>query len=257
MLGRIYSFLNRTSGKLSLVLNSCFAGFWMGILTRGDFHSIDERKCNRSRQWVSEAHNNSGFFEWENTAVNKYFRDCKRIMVIAAGGGREVLALHKAGYGVDGFECNGRLVEFANRLFKEEKLDLKMGLVPRDHGPNNGKIYDGTIVGWGAYMLIQGRKARVRLLKSLRQQVRDGSPILLSFFARSNTENARYEKISLAIANAIRRSLFREPLEEGDRLDSNFRHLFTPEEIAAELSEGGFRLADFGRDGYPHAVGIA
>ena len=41
---------------------------------------------------------------------------CKRLLVAGAGGGREVLALYKSGYEVDGFECHPELVALANTM---------------------------------------------------------------------------------------------------------------------------------------------
>ena len=47
-------------------------------------------------------------------------------MVVGGGGGREVLALRRLGYEVDGFECDPGLVACANELLAAGRsLDLK------------------------------------------------------------------------------------------------------------------------------------
>ena len=172
-----------------------------------------------------------------------------------AGGGREILALRQLGYDAVGFECNARLVSFANRLLSGEGVGGEVLPAPRDGvAPGLGN-YDGVIVGWGAYMLIRGRAARVEFLRSLRRHVPDDAPILLSFFTRS--EDQTFFKLSAAVGNVLRRLLGRERLELGDGLAPNYVHCFTEGEVALELAEAGFELVSYQTDGYGRAIGAA
>jgi len=252
---RIYSFSWKILRKLYVLIDACFVGFCLGILNRETLHLIDQSYYDNTKMYHDEAYNRGGLWSWEKEALNTYFQTCRYLLVAGVGGGREVLALHPLGYEVDGFECNPRLVEGANALLKKEGLMPSIQLAPRDGCPDATKIYDGIVVGWGAYMLIQGRKHRIAFLQQLRKQTREGSPVLLSFFYRSGTE--RRFKVIAAIGNVMRWLLRRERLQRGDDLVPNCVHSFTREEIASELCEGGFQFVFYSTAGYGHAVGIA
>src|SRR5918995_505614 len=244
------------------VAKACFVGLWLGVLTRERLHAIDEEFYTRTRNrsdrpdYHDLEYNRSGLWEWEERALTEHFAECESLMLIGAGGGREVLALLRLGYQVDGSESHPALVAAANDLLREEGFDTSVGLVQRDESPHTNTTYDGIIVGWGAYMLVQSRRQRIALLKQLRVQTQDQGPILLSFYWRSGTPSASY-KISASLANMIRRIIHREPIDVGDWLAPAYVHYFTQDEIASELSEGGFRLVHYSTAEYGHAVGIA
>jgi hypothetical protein len=177
------------------------------------------------------------------------------MLVAGAGGGREVLALCQMGHEVDGFECHPELAAFANGLMQAENLSAKIDLVPRDECLDNNFVYDGLIVGWGAYMLIQGSQKRIAFLQKLRNKVSPGSPVLVSFFHR--TEGAHRFKVSAAVGNGLRWVLRRSRIEVGDSLAPNYVHFFTQEELHAELRKAGFELVFYDTKEYGHAVAVA
>jgi len=244
------------------VAKACFVGFWLGVLTRERMHAIDEefytRTRNRTRQpnYHDKEYNRRGLWAWEERVLTEHFAECDRLILIGAGGGREVLALLRLGYQIDGFESHPALVAAANSLLQEEGFDTSVGLVQRDESPNTKTTYDGIIVGWGAYMLVQSRRHRITLLKQLRALTHRQCPILLSFYWRSGSPSASY-KMSAFLANMIRRTTNREPIDVGDWLAPAYVHFFTRDEIASELSEGGFLLVHYSTAEYGHAVGIA
>ncbi len=246
--------------KLSDLSRACFAGFWLGVLKRENVDLTNMFAYDKMDMYRQDEYNRSGLFRWEERAINKYFQRCKLLLVAGAGGGREVLALSRSGYDADGFECNPDLVERANELIKKEGINSNIQLIPPDQCLDSTKIYDGIIVGWGVYMHIQGRRQRVAFLKRLRSQTREQTPILLSFYFRS--ESPLYFRVVAAIGNIIRLVLRRDCLEIGDTFlyisDFNqYIHCFTKKEIDSELREGGFQLEFYGTDEYGHAVGIA
>ena len=77
----------------------------------------------------------SGLFEWEKPIIEKHFSNAKSILLIAAGGGREVLALIKMGFEVDSYECNTKLIEYGNELLQRNKIDTKIKYLPRNSVP--------------------------------------------------------------------------------------------------------------------------
>ncbi len=126
-----------------------------------------------------------------------------------------------------------------------------------EYVPEQFGIYDGMIVGNGAYMHIIGGESRIRFLEQCRTHIKNGGPILLSFFI--NRENSGYRNIVLRFAK-ISRTLLRnqDTLEFGDSLKyAGFCHLFSRQEIIDELNKAGFELVYFSEDEYPHALGKA
>jgi hypothetical protein len=260
----VYSLLRASYIFVKLVINShallrgLFSGIWLGLLRHETLLKINRFYYSRTKKYKDFSYNKSGLWAWERAIIARYFRNCKRLLLIGAGGGREILALRRLGYEVDGFECNSELVGVANALLNEEGLSSSVRFAPPDMCPN-GKasrpIYDGLIVGWGAYMLIRGHDKRVAVLRKMRAQVHAGAPLLISFFCRSS--KTKQFLVSTAVGNSLRRVLGRENIEVGDALEPEYVHYFTQEEITGELRDAGFMLEYYTEVPYGHAVGIA
>ncbi len=250
-----YRFFKGVTWRMLMFLKSCLVGFWLGVFSQRTLHFIDEIYYNTNEIYGSEDHNHRGLFAWEKQVIHDYFKPSQRILLLGAGGGREIAALRSLGYEIDGFECNPQLVERANRLLKKANLVPDVRWAPRDQSPQESKKYDALIIGWGVYTLIAGKQQRIKLLKQLRDQIREEGPLLLSFFHRQNPD--WQFKVVVAIGNISRRLLGREHLDLGDVIDPNYQHYFTREEILAELTEGGFNLQHYSTQDYGHAVGIA
>jgi len=251
---RLYFRSRKGLQQLVAFLEAVFEGIWLGVLDRKALQRIDEHCYDGWSKYHDEAYNRQGLFAWEEEAVKTYFADCRRLLVAAAGGGREVLSLGKAGYDVDAFECHADLAEIANRLLREEGLSCEVEVVPRDECIGGTRSYDGLIAGWGAYMLIQGRDRRVAFLCSLHRRVPPRAPLLLSFYHRQ--PGPRRFKVIASVGNLLRWILRRRRLELGDALAPNYVHYFTKEEIAFELRQAGFALVFYNAEEYGHAVAL-
>ena len=255
VVARTYLASRRALRRLFVVLQASFDGLWLGSLSRRTLHLVDDQYYKGERQYTDEGYNRGGLWQWEKAVVDEFFTGQRKVVVYGAGGGRELLALARLGHDVDGFECNPRLVEFGNRFLAAEGRPERIALAPRDAWPATSGTYDGVIVGWGSYMLIQGRPQRVAFLRHAHSHMRPGSPILLSFFARSG-DNVHF-RIVTTLANLVRRGRRRAPVEMGDALLPNYVHCFTREEVEAELREGGFDMVHFEIGEYGLAVGRA
>jgi hypothetical protein len=231
---------------------AAFVGAWLGLLDAEQLSRLDEHYYAGQEVFRNDAHNLRGLFAWEQQAVARHFQDRRSIVVAAVGGGREAIALQRLGYQVDSFESHPRLVDAANALLARESLHANVKLAPRDHCPSLDGPYDGAIVGWGAYALIHGRERRVGFLRELADELTGGSPLLLSFFARSS--QAWYFTTAAQLANVIRRLRGAARVELGDDLSPNFVHHFTREELERELGEAGFRLFEYSATPYGHGV---
>lgn len=239
-------------------LNAVGCGVSLGLLNRDELDRVDEFYYNTVEQYCDDDYNRSGLWGWEQRAFAQFFAKCRRMIVVSAGGGREVLALLKQGIIAHGFECNAKLVANANRLLVAEGFSEGVHQCARGTWPNivgdESSPYDGAILGWGAYSLIQGRAHRIALLRDAHRQLKNGDPLLLSFLHRNGRE--RRFRVTTQIGNAFRRLRRVDLLDEGDDLRPNFIHYFTEHELHDELEQGGFRLVHFSSIGYGHAVGL-
>lgn len=238
-------------------LEPAFTGAWLGLASRELLYGIDEQHYRRAGRYYDPAHNLGGLFDWEQEAVRDWFADRKRITVVGAGAGREVIALARMGHEVDGFECNAALVEAGARLMAGEDGRAKLELLGREQLPGNA--CDALIMGWSSYMLIPGRNLRVATLRHLHTLLPVDAPLLVSFYSRGGHE-PRFQRIA-RVANRIRNVLRRPEVEVGDDLAPNYVHWFTRAEIEAELEAGGFRMVAFqpqrgGATGSGYAVGL-
>jgi hypothetical protein len=224
-------------------LDAAWSGLWLGAMRREDLLDVDTAYYLELDRYRTEEHNRYGLFDWEEESLREYFPLRGRLLVTAAGGGREVLALSARGYDVDGFECNPGLVDYATELLSRDAPTASVRHLPADRAPAGGGPYDGAIVGWVSYMLVPGRARRVAFLRELRALLADGAPILLSFFTREPAA-PRYRVVA-AVARVVRRLRGGEPIELGDDLTPNYVHPFIEEEVVRELVEGGFRMARF------------
>jgi hypothetical protein len=259
---RAFLWSRAQEGRLIRVMQSVSTGFWLGFLSPSDLDAVDDAYyvgVNGKRagpiDYSSNEYNKQGLFDWERRAIEAHFPIGGSIAVMAAGGGREVLALRHLSCRVDGWDCQPDFVVAANELLVAEGFEPSVTVAPRNAVPAGADMYDGLVIGWGAYTLIRGRDRRVALLRELRARVETGSPMLLSFFTRGPANV--HLRIATAVGNLVRRVLGRERLDLGDYLEPNFVHGFVEDEIADELAAGGFELKSFVAAPYGHAVAVA
>jgi hypothetical protein len=239
------------------VQTAVFDGIALGLFDRPLLHAIDELKYDAAARYFEEDYNRSGLTLWELQALERSFPRHGRLLLLAAGAGRELLALTRLGYEVDASEPHPGLVRRANELLAADGSTARVQAAPRDALPEDAiGPYDGLIIGWGAFSLIQGRDRRIALLRALRDRARPGAPLLLSFLCRPR--GSRRFKLTATIGNALRRVRIRaEPVELGDGLSYEFMHHFTREEIEQDLRSAGFEPVFYSPRPYGHAVGTA
>jgi hypothetical protein len=229
-------------------LDAILTGFWLGVMGEKSLDFSDRLYYNHNNHYTDDKYNLSGLFEWEKVAIEKYFTNAKSILLIAAGGGREVLALSNMGFEVDSYECNAYLIEYGNALLKKNKIENKIKYLKKNSVPNEIKKYDGIIIGWGAYSLIRGNKKRLSFLASLYPFLHEKTPLMISFLFTG--EKRKKEKIIKNVSNFFRVFSKRDKTESGDRLVPDFVHYFTEEEIKSELIQSKFRVIGFNNVDY-------
>ena len=234
-------------------------GLWLGALNREALHEIDTAYYERQGMYLDEGYNRSGLSDWEQSCVQSHFPAGGRVIVTGAGAGREVLALLNAGYDTWGYEVQSRFVDYGNTLLSNSGHERRLHVMARDVWPPAAESCDAVVVGWGSYMLIADRRARIRFLRGARSALPDGGPLLVSFFHMDRHIDglSPYLYRVARYANAVRCFVGGSSLLVGDALVPNYAHYFTRGQLEEELSLSGFALAHYGFDDYGHAVAVA
>jgi hypothetical protein len=256
---KYFDLANRWLNRLVRFTNAMHEGFWLGCLSTDELNAVTAEHFDQSQYYASVEHNVSGFFGWEKSVLDRFFRQGSRVLVAGAGGGREVLALRNAGFDAEGFECSLPLVNASEQIFDRLGESTYVTLCEPDRVPQGPRIYDGLVVGWTVYTHIPTKARRVAFLQALSRRALSNSPLLISFFERQSSSG---DDVLVHRTAGLCRFLLRgrkEPLEVGDRISySRFVRWFTSDEVEAELRTAGFRGAHHGAEGdLGYTVGIA
>jgi len=256
MIIALYFSLERLILYVHNATTALIQGLSLGLLSNEQLEQLTEQRyLRKSARYSDESYLDSGLFLWEREAIRRYFPPAGRILVAAAGAGREMIALADSGFQVNGFDCSVPLVEAGRNALRKHHIDAKLLYAPPSTVPECGGHYDAVLVGFSGYMYIPGRARRIRFLRSLRDLLSPGAPVMVSF-----TEGlpGRRRMWTARIGSAIRKLRRAEPVEEGDWLRAGFQHHFVRQQILSEMSEAGMDLAYYGGGTcYGHAVGLS
>jgi hypothetical protein len=240
--------------KVLRFIHALVQGFWLDVLSKKSLYALTRHYYERGdkNQYKSASWNKKGYLPWEEYVIHRYFKDCKKIMVLGAGGGREVLALLKAGCLVHGYESNPNLVKCANELIEKQWYTTRIQYLAEDMPPQSRGKYNGIILGWGVYSHIKGRETRIRLIKRLSDNMYNNSPLLISFWAISSYPgDFKFKKRVANFFTTIKRS---DKVELGDELSVHFSRIFTKKDIESELAEAGLKMTHYDDREYGNAV---
>jgi hypothetical protein len=251
----LYFFLERLLLWVNNGTTALIQGVSLGLLSNQQLERLTEQRyLNQSARYSEESYVNSGFFLWEREAIRRYFPTGGRILVAAAGAGREIIALAKCGFLVNGFDCCAPLVESGQNELKKHRINAKLDYAPPSTVPGYAGHYDAVLVGFSGYMYIPGRARRIRFLRDLRDFLSPGAPLMVSFV---EGVPGRHRIWTARIGSAVRRLRRAEPIEEGDWLKAGFQHHFVRQQVVSEMSEAGLDLVYYsGGTGDGHAVGL-
>jgi len=219
-----------------------------------DWHEITARAYNRNRSYRDDAYN-ATFYPWEKQAVDRFFPDPPaRVLVGAAGGGRELAWLAGRGYDVAGFDPAVRLAtDVARRVDRSRLLCCEVasyqalldGITAIEaHAP-----YDAIVLGFGSLSHVALPKHREALLRKA-LSLCDKGPLLLSWLS-----NARSPAQLRVRAVLTRLGLARRPARDSYSAHEGFIHGFDYQEIFDLASAAGYRVAAYDdANDFPHAV---
>jgi 2-polyprenyl-3-methyl-5-hydroxy-6-metoxy-1,4-benzoquinol methylase len=255
MIDSLYFLLERSLLFINNGLAACVQGVALGLLSNEQLDRMTAKRYAGSFQSYTEtSYLNSGLFLWEREAIRHYFPPAGRVLVAAAGAGREMIALAKSGYQVDGFDCCRPLLECGQEELRKQEIHAQLDYAPPSSVPQRDREYDAILVGFSGYMYIPGRENRIAFLKDLCSFLHPGAPLLISFMegfpGHRRTWTAR-------IGTAIRKLQGAGPVEEGDSFKRGFQHHFVHKQVQSEMNEAGLDLLHYsGGTCYGNAVGL-
>jgi hypothetical protein len=238
---RLFYFAERVSARVHRLMRAVYAGFWLGLLNDEDIGTIISRFYDGNDLYHSADHNLHGLFPWEVELLRDHFKECRSVVVAAAGGGREMIALAQTGLGVEGFECNPRLVEKCKEFIAQAGVSGRILDAEPDQVPSDLQMFDGAIVGCGALGHITGRAKRIKFLSDLKGHLHRGAPLLLSVGRRPS--GSHYHNWIYQITRTIR-FLRRSDnsFELGDDPLDLYTHRFVRSDVETELQAAGFKI---------------
>lgn len=210
-----------------------------------------------------------GLFTWERALLARPEIPAKgRVLLAAAGGGRELKALIERGYEVTAFEPNPVLREGASAVAAQRPDALVLDGVFADlseavHGRGPlGQLasrapFDLVVLGWGSITHVLSQPERAQLLSSVRR-LAPSAPVITSFFLRPDVGyGGRTEKMRTAL-----RSLFSRmgapnaSLEPGLAYESGggFVYAYSESEVQVLAHAAGYSVALLESSPFPHAL---
>ena len=230
----------------------------LGLLSGEDLVRMTTATYRRDDRYLGEKNVRAGLKDWEAEAIEAHFPRKGKALVLAAGGGREVVALRERGLDVFAADCDRRYVDFMRDFFRRDAYVRRIDLVPPNEAPSGLEDLDAALIGWGGYTHVPSREDRVALLRKLAAMTKPGAPIMISFWAERPPKQGRLDKAVFQAARVLQ-SLTRTRAggpREGDRIavPGIYGYLFSRAEIESEVREAGLRLISYRAKPYGCAV---
>lgn len=263
----LYACADRFFFRFQEAAQNAIGGFFDGALT-------DEEKTELgivlSDYSLRRSSPSRGLWKWEEEWFNKWLpKPPKRLLIGAAGTGREAVALARSGYRIDAFEpatfaarkCAEALGD-KGRVFIGRYEDLNRAVIDSKGSPLAEialESYDAIILGWGSLTHVIDERERERLLQSC-WRLGKNAPILASFWLRSSeismNKSSRVKKYAARLGSIVaafrgnRSQLCREPFA----CSFGFVHSFTRGEIEQLAIATHSRVIWGSNNEYPHAT---
>ncbi len=233
------------ASHLPPVVRSVHSRLWLSVLSSQDLIDLTVSSYNGRSGFEGEEHNSAGLWDWEDAVVREWFCGREKILVAAAGAGREMIALAQSGFSVTGFDAAADLVQTGRRNLAKANVSADLHLAAPCDIPANLEVHDALFVGRGAYHHIPDRHRRIAFLQACGTRLRPESPILIGDF---HTRNSK-------------RPAWLQTREPGDSVAGAFVHYFNEQEVRSEMDEAGFNLLEYRPTPFPgggslaHAIG--
>ena len=183
----LYAHVDKLVSRLVNAYQSTVEAFLSECLTPEEMTSLGIALYNRAPQRYLSME----LFDWEREWFAKRLPAAPaRILVGAAGSGRESMALAAQGYQIDAFEPAPKMMQLCHdllpaphRVVQATYEDFWRAVLDRQHNamsPMAGGGYDAVILGWGSVSHVLQPTDRIRLIQAA-SKVAPRGPVLVSY----------------------------------------------------------------------------
>ena len=122
----------------------------------------------------------SGLMPWEQALFDRFLKPDDRILVVGCGTGRDLIALLKRGYQVEGLDVGPRAIALARQMLGREGLSAEIYTGPIEDLSLPGS-FDVFIFSWFCYSYIPTSQTRIAVLRKVQARLTPGGRILISY----------------------------------------------------------------------------
>ena len=122
----------------------------------------------------------SGLMPWERALYDHFLKPEDRILVVGCGTGRDLIALLKLGYRVEGLDVAPRAIAVAGRMLERQGLSAELYTGPIEAVALPGS-FDAFVFSWFCYGYIPQTDTRVEVLRKVRAHLRPRGRILICY----------------------------------------------------------------------------
>jgi 2-polyprenyl-3-methyl-5-hydroxy-6-metoxy-1,4-benzoquinol methylase len=122
----------------------------------------------------------SGLMPWESVLYDRFLKPEDRILVVGCGTGRDLIALLKLGYRVEGLDVAPGAIALARQMLEREGLSAELYTVPIEAVALPGS-FDAFIFSWFCYSYIPQAETRIAVLRKAKAHLNPGGRILVSY----------------------------------------------------------------------------
>ncbi|MEK6767369.1 MAG: class I SAM-dependent methyltransferase [Gemmatimonadota bacterium] len=188
----------------------------------------------------------SGLMPWESALYDRFLKSEDHILVLGCGTGRDVIALLKLGYRVEGLDVARRAVALARRMLEKEGLQAELYTGPIETVALPGS-FDVFTFSWFCYCYIPQADTRIGVLRKVKAHLTPGGRILISYVPAERWRRSRAIGLTRFMTRLTRSDWHPErgdviDLAAGDRPAVPFKHVFREGELEHEARAAGLTV---------------
>jgi len=211
---------------------------------------LDDLRGAITRTWDnfgrSEALVLSGLMPWERAVYDRFLKPEDRILVIGCGSGRDLIALLRLGYRVEGLDVAPGAIVLARQMLERQGLSADLSTGSIESVALTG-TFDVFVFSWFCYGYIPQTATRIEVLRKVKAHLKPGGRILICYNPAERPP--RELPIGLArFAARLTRSDWRPELGDvvgavsGDRQAVHYEHQFWEGELENEARAAGLAV---------------
>ncbi len=247
----------RLTHKILLWIEAIQSAIFMGLIDDGAFQTFDTYPFDETKLIDVTGEAEEGLEPWERHVAQEHLTDKRSLLVVAAGGARELIGFSELGFEATGIEYGRDLCDASQRELAIRQSDATIEWSERLHIPFGEQPHEAAFVARKFLSHVHDRHTRIAFLKSIRKTLADDATLIVGYYTRDR-DTLSY-RAQAFIANSLRRLRGRRDsrVEIGDHLDPSsplFHHHFVWEEVRDELREAGFEAIEHASTWFGWAV---